>query len=276
MAELLEARANARRAALLQWTGDAPTDRYVARMDGREVPVLLFADGLTLEPHDAPPTHVPLSLVQAVERDGYAITLRVRAGEDVVVRGLGRRTDELLMDLDAARAALAAATAAAYRGLSGELAGLSAPDGWAIGPDEAGDRWDALRRAVHAAAPEALDHLASLARSEVRYGIKRQAGGAVLPFCLARAGDRVAVEGAGEEGRATYVFRCPDVDRLNLALLAVSFRREALYLPAGRLGRWRLAVRTLEVVRWARDALVARVPHDGAWADKVAAAMAGG
>jgi hypothetical protein len=274
VSEMLAARAAARRAALLQWAGDAPLDTYVARMDGEAVPVHLFADGLTVEPVGAPPVHAPLSLVRDVERDGYTITLRMRGLPDVVVDRLGRRTDEFLLDLERARTDLTARTAEAYRELSGALAGFGAPDGWAVGPEDAGAWWSPLRAAVHARAPAEMEHLERLARSEVRYGIKRLAGADTLTFCLARAGELVAVEGTGEQARATYVFRCADVDRLNVALLAINFRRDALHLPEERLGRWRLAVRTLEVVRWARTALVARIPHDGAWADKTAAALA--
>ncbi len=92
---------------------------------------------------------------------------------------------------------------------------------------------------------------------------------------LAPVGSRIAVEGtADDEARATFVFRTDDVERLNVALLLTSFRREAISLPADQLGRWALAVRTLDVVRWARESLVARVIHDETWADKVRAALA--
>jgi hypothetical protein len=64
-----------------------------------------------------------------------------------------------------------------------------------------------------------------------------------------------------------------DVDRLNAALVVTAFRREALFLPDDRLGRWAVAVRTNEVVQWARGALAARTIHDDAWQANVTAAL---
>ncbi len=57
----------------------------------------------------------PFSLIERVERDGYAITLRMRGGlAPLVIRQLGRRTDEFLADLDTARNDLVRRTADAY------------------------------------------------------------------------------------------------------------------------------------------------------------------
>ena len=94
-----------------------------------------------------------------------------------------------------------------------------------------------------------------------------------MPFLLAPVGQRVAVEAVEADDRATFVFETDDVDRLNAALLQTAFHRGALFLPAEALGRWAPAVRCLETVRWARDALRARVVHDGAWAAGVRAAL---
>jgi hypothetical protein len=116
--------------------------------------------------------------------------------------------------------------------------------------------------------------LEGLSGDRLRLGIKASVGGSTMAFVLAPAKGKVAVEGTAEDGaRATFVFRTDDVDRLNAVLLLTSFRREALYLPDDQLGRWALAVRTLEVVRWARGALVARIVHDETWPDKITAAL---
>jgi hypothetical protein len=97
---------------------------------------------------------------------------------------------------------------------------------------------------------------------------------------LAPAGDRVAVEGTDTDARVTYVFAAgageADVDRLNVVLMLVSFRREALYLPEEELGRWAVAARTLDVVRWARTALAARIVHDEKWEANLRAALHSG
>lgn len=273
---LTEARARARRAALLQWTGDAPVASFDAKRGAERVQVHLFPDGLTVEPLTGAPDMLPLSCLVAVERDGYELVLRARGLPDVHVRHAGNRTDELLQRLDAARRAQAVRTADTYAALSPALAGLAAADGWAVDATAAGACWPVLVATVrgHRRAAE-VDLLASLAGDRLRLGLKCGPGDAVLPFALAPVGDRVAVEATDAEDRATFVFHAPDVDRLNAALLATSFRREALSLPVDRLGRWGLAVRTLDVVRWARGALVARVVHDDRWEAGIARALGG-
>lgn len=279
LAELRAARSPVRRAALLQWTGDRAVDSYVAHAGGEPETVTLFPDGLTVEPLVGPPVSVPLGLVQAVRREGYAITLEARGLAATTIRQLGPRTDEFLEDLDRARADLAERTAAAYAAFDPALGGLPAPDGWALSRTEAGRHWGALRAAVAGQSrAEEVDALEKLAGDRLRLGIKAVTGGdEPMPFALAPVGAKVAVEGTDTSARATYVFATgpgePDVDRLNVVLLLVSFRREALYFPDDQLGRWAVAVRTLEVVRWARAALAGRVVHDEQWAPKVAAAL---
>lgn len=93
------------------------------------------------------------------------------------------------------------------------------------------------------------------------------------------------MEASDSEARATYVFQVGEadpsntahgVDRLNVVLILLAFRREALYLSADGLGRWAVAVRLPDTVRWAREALVARVVHDDSWATNVESALRGG
>lgn len=272
--ELRRARAPVRRAALLQWGASAPIDEYRSRGEDGDVIVTLFSEGVTIEPPIGPPTFVPLSLIERVDRDGYAFTFLLRGLESVVVTRLGKRTDEFLLDLERTRNELTERTASAYAELDESLAGLDAPDGWAVNPGGAGARWAALRGALAGGsrAPE-IDTLASLAGERLRLGIKVATGSDHLPFALAPVGGRVAVEAADTEARATFVFACDDVDRLNAALLLTSFRREAISLPEAELGRWAVAVRCLEVVRWARQALVARIVHDDNWDTNVRAAL---
>lgn len=280
---LRQARARCRRAALLQWTAETPIDTYPTVIGGEPGQVVLFDDGITVEPLNGPPHLAPLSLIEHVERDGYTITLHLRGTDALVLRALGRRTDELLADLDRARNALAERTAAAYAGLSERLTGFTAPDGWAVTAAEAGQWWAPLRAALAASAgegledgePNPMDVLEGLAGPQLRLGIKEQGRNPLLPFALAPVGERVAVEGFGEEGRATYVFRAESTDWLNVVLLLTSFRREAFFLPDGQLGRWAVAVRTLDVVKTARERLVARIVHDPSWAAKVTAALRG-
>jgi hypothetical protein len=273
--EATEARARARRAALLQWTGGAPVDAFTGKRGEERVTVMLFTDGVTVEPVNGVPDFVPLSCLVALDRDGYELTLRCRGIEDVDLRHLGQRTDEFCEKLERTRVSLGQRTAEAYAALDPSLAGLDAADGWAVTADQAGDRWPALRTAVtrHARAAE-VEVLTELAGGALRLGIKTGPGAGLLPFALAPVAGRVAVEGTDTGARATFVFAADDVDRLNAVLLLTSFRREALWLPEERLDRWALAVRTLGVVRWARSALVARVVHDERWESGVRATLA--
>jgi hypothetical protein len=123
---------------------------------------------------------------------------------------------------------------------------------------------------------EALERLAG---DRLRLGIKASVSGESMPFALAPVGTRVAVEGTDTQSRATYVFDVgageEAVDRLNVVLLLISFRREAIYLPEAELGRWAVAVRVLEIVRWARGALAGRVVHDAQWEANLRGALSG-
>jgi hypothetical protein len=107
----------------------------------------------------------------------------------------------------------------------------------------------------------------------------------------------VAQEVASGSGHATYLFRLMDADRfaslsgddlaeevgrsiarLNRALLQLNFRREPIYLPEeqiqeGRFGAYRVALRKLEYLRWAREAFLGRAVHNDSWAGQVEAAV---
>jgi hypothetical protein len=276
-AGLRAARGRARRAALAQTTA-TPIEEFEARArDGAVSDVLVFPNVLVVEERGGRAVSVPLPLVRSVDRDGWLITLTNRVLPPLALQGLGRRTDEFLLTLDRARTALRTATQAAYASLDGGLAGLDAPDGWAIGPAEGGSSWGALRRAVCGGdrAREATV-LAALADEGLRLGLFTDGGRFPMPFLLASTGVRTALEATGaSDSGATFVFATPDPERLNAALLLVAFRREVLYLPDDALGRWAVAVRNIEAVRWARAHLVDRVVHDAGWDDRITVALAG-
>src|SRR5690606_3684807 len=102
VAELVELRARARRAALLQWTGDAPLVVVDAKRGTERVRVHVFPDAVTVEPLTGVPDMLPLSCVVALARDGYDLALRARGLPDVHVRHAGRRTDELVERIERA------------------------------------------------------------------------------------------------------------------------------------------------------------------------------
>lgn len=275
LAEALEARRRARRAALLQWTGDAPLASFDGRRGDEPVVVSLFPDGVVVEPVNGSPGMLPLSCLVEVRRAGYDLELVAEGLDDLSIRHLGQRTDEFVQRLERARLDLADRTAASVRALDGRLAGVGMRDGWAVERAAVPSYWSVLRDVVagqRRGAEVAL--LAELAGDHLRLGIKAGPAGASMPFALAPAAGKVAVEATDADDRATFVFATDDVDRLNAVLLATSFRREAISAPDHDLGRWALAVRTLEVVRWARQRLVARIVHDAAWETKVRSALA--
>ena len=112
-------------------------------------------------------------------------------------------------------------------------------------------------------------------------------------FCpLSRDGvpiNAVASEVTSESGHATYVFRLMEperfaslrgdeladeigraIGRLNRALLLLNFRREPLYasedeIRSGRLTRYRVALRLLPYLRWARESFLGRAAHTAGW-----------
>jgi len=107
----------------------------------------------------------------------------------------------------------------------------------------------------------------------------------------------VAQEVASGSGHATYLFRLMEPDRfaslsgealaeevgrsiarLNRALLQLNFRREPIYLPEeqiqqGPFGRYRVALRKLDHLRWARKAFLGRAVHNASWPAQVEAAV---
>lgn len=277
LAELSEARSRARRAALLQWTGTpelrAFTQAPASPQDG-PVAIHVFADGFTVEPRTGVPEHVPFALVTDVARDGYRVTVQRRGLPEVMVRRLGPRTDEFLAVIDRCRSDENAAMAAAFAELDDRLSGFAAPNGWAIAPERAGVFGGALVDVFAAGSrAEEMAHLAGLAHGGMRYGISLQPDGP-MPFVLVTGRATTAVESAdADDARATYVFSTTDAEALNRALIMLSFRREAIHLPAAKLGRWSLAARTLPIVAWARSAFAARVIHDDTWAATVTAAL---
>ncbi|MBW3602194.1 MAG: hypothetical protein KY434_05785 [Actinobacteria bacterium] len=272
--EIVDAWSTARRKALLQHPDVAPLDIFRAKRGAVPARVCLFGDRLTVEPWRGVPDIVPFSLLTDVQRDGWELALQLRGLQPVVVRHLGARTDEFLERLAGARRDLEQRTAGAYAEFDPALAQLPAADGWAVDEAAAGPPWSTLRGAFdRLERADEVRVLEALAGARLRLGLKARPGG-LLPFALAPVGHRVVVEGAAADDRATFVFATTDVDRLNAVLLLTSFRREALSLPEERLGRWALAVRLLEHVRWARAALAARVVHDGDWEGRLHAALA--
>jgi len=118
------------------------------------------------------------------------------------------------------------------------------------------------------------------------------------PLALdARPANALAQEVVSTSGRATYVFRLMDperfgsldadalaeevarcIARLNRALLLLNFRRDPIRLPEERLARgpdarYRVALRHLDYLRWARASFLGRAVHGPKWAAQLAEAV---
>jgi hypothetical protein len=112
-----------------------------------------------------------------------------------------------------------------------------------------------------------------------------------------RPANVVAQEVASEGGHATYLFRLMEQQRfdslsgealadevargiasLNRALIQLNFRREPIYLSdeqiaTGAFARYRVALRKLDYLRWARQAFLRRAIHNASWDAQVREAL---
>ncbi|MBI5549715.1 MAG: hypothetical protein HY901_37995 [Deltaproteobacteria bacterium] len=112
-----------------------------------------------------------------------------------------------------------------------------------------------------------------------------------------KPGNAVAIEAVTRGGRATYLFRIapPEIYReasseeltrlsreritsVSLALVALGFKREPLYLPEERIhtgpyARYRLALRLSAALKAARASFVGRAIHGPGWASQIEAAL---
>jgi hypothetical protein len=108
---------------------------------------------------------------------------------------------------------------------------------------------------------------------------------------LTLEGNAIAHEITSEEGHATYLYRAvasgeltaeavaASMARINRAILALNFRREPIYasdeeIQTGRFARYRVALRSLEHLRFAREQFLGRAIHNAAWAGQVGEALA--
>lgn len=100
-------------------------------------------------------------------------------------------------------------------------------------------------------------------------------------------GNAIAHEITSEEGHATYLYRtAPDevatsMAKINRAILALNFRREPIYateeeIQTGRFQRYRVALRSLESLRFARERYLGRAIHNASWAEQVDQAVGQG
>ena len=162
----------------------------------------------------------------------------------------------------------------------------------------AGVAEDAAQRAADRAVAGAADAQVGDAEESADAGAEQGEGpekpASVLWYFMPLADGRrplnaVAQEVTSEGGKATYVFRLLDqhefisldgeelaaavtaaISRLNRALLTLNFRREPIYLAdeqinTGKYARYRVALRKLDYLRWARSAFLGRAIHNESW-----------
>ncbi len=100
-------------------------------------------------------------------------------------------------------------------------------------------------------------------------------------------GKAIAHEITSEEGHATYLYRtgadevAASMARINRAILTLNFRREPIYasdeeLQTGKFSRYRVALRSLDYLRFARERFLGRAIHNDSWARQVDEAVAKG
>ncbi|MEX2458673.1 MAG: hypothetical protein WD770_06770, partial [Actinomycetota bacterium] len=100
-------------------------------------------------------------------------------------------------------------------------------------------------------------------------------------------GNAIAHEVTSDPGHATYLYRtAPDevaasMARINRAILALNFRREPIYaseeeIQSGRFARYRVALRSLDYLRFARERFLGRAIHNASWAEQVDTAVGQG
>jgi hypothetical protein len=100
-------------------------------------------------------------------------------------------------------------------------------------------------------------------------------------------GNAIAHEITSEAGHATYLYRtgadevAPAMAKINRAILTLNFRREPIYasdeeIQTGKFSRYRVAVRSLDYLRFARERFLGRAIHNASWAAQVEEAVAKG
>ena len=100
-------------------------------------------------------------------------------------------------------------------------------------------------------------------------------------------GNAIAHEITSEEGHATYLYRTArdevarSMARINRAILTLNFRREPIYaseeeIQTGKFSRYRVALRSLDYLRFARERFLGRAIHNASWAQQIDDAVAMG
>jgi hypothetical protein len=274
------------------------------RLDGatpEPVELRLFEDLLVVVPERGTMWGVPYSFVEDVSWDAEAYRVHVRTDETTHVFGhLAKRSEEFVEELRRLLAALEARTAEILQKLvPGAPAGLARlmRDGRAAHQADveavAPGVWPALEAAV-VRTPELRETYEWLKAQSPpgmpAVGVKRVGGAAavdadaVLWFFCPLGEQAIAQEITSEEGHATYLFRSAgdlrrSVARLNRALLLLNFRREPVFaseaeLAEDRFARYRVALRKLEHLRFAREQFLARAIHNESWREQVEEALA--
>jgi hypothetical protein len=278
-------------------TGVNEQDRYPGKLLGGEAPLpvelRLFEDLLVVVPERGTIWGLPYSFVEDVTWDAelYQVHVRDDEGEEHVFGQLAKRSEEFVGELRRLLEAAGARTQAALAGLvpgAPPQLGRLMRDGRAVQQREVdaldAALWPKLEAAVVGEAlREPYETLKALSPpGEVALGVK-QVGGAsgaeerpILWFFCPLGTRAVAHEVTSEEGHATYVYRGDPstILRLNRALLTLNFRREPIYAPAeeiesGQFQQYRVALRKLDYLRFAREAFLGRAIHNERWKAQV-------
>jgi len=234
----------------------------------------LFEDVLIDEPHRGEPFALPLGFVDAIEKSGPTLTVRLAGYGDRMIRSLGSSTDEFehrlrgqwKRECDRAREVcrtLVPSGSAPIESLGRPYRITEQDAKWAdlVGLVESGPRAGEFRT------------LRELSRGDVSMGVIVEDSGEPVVFVIARVGGCQILEGLSADDRATFVFRGGDVETLAFLSAQTRFRREILTGDESEMGRLATATRASSPAIELRHRLAGRIVHDGRWESNLSALL---
>ncbi len=230
---------------IMSCEGDYAYEELVAQASSI-AKLTLYSDCLSIVPHDAGARRVPLCFVESLERDGFAMNMRLDTGERYRIARLGRDTDPFFKRLAELREQVGANWRKAHRELERDL------------QSRLGD------------AAEAHQAFCALPATVVRglFSAHDEA------FWFAAVSDgRAAVELVTDEQSATYLYGFDTepaafVAALRHAMEAVKTNRRLIFMPQDDLETvplYRMALERSAHTRFLRACSSGRVVHTASW-----------
>ena len=232
-------------ARIMSCEGDYAYEETVARASSI-AKLTLYSDCLSIVPHDAGARRVPLCFVDSLERNGFAMNMRLDTGERYRVARLGRETDPFFKRLSELRERAGAEWRKAHGMLERDLR------------SRLGDATEAYQ--VFCALPATVVQGLFSAHDEAFW-------------FAAVSGDRAAVELVTDEQSATYLYSFDTepaafVAALRHAMEAVKTNRRLIFMPQDDLEAvplYRMALERSAHTRFLRACSAGRIVHAASW-----------